>query len=109
MKNILLISSIVLISFSANAQVGVTMDISPSQCYGYVEEAYKTLSPSDLSFWQNKKQSFINAHKKMYPKQDFNSGVFMGEMNFKMFQQAGAKEIEKDTLKKCFALSKQIN
>lgn len=109
MKTILLITSATLITFSANAQIGTTMDISPSQCYGYVEEAYKTLSPSDLTFWRNKKQSFVAAHQRMYPKQDFDSGVFMGEMNFKMFQQAGAKETERDTLKKCFALSKQMN
>jgi hypothetical protein len=51
MKNILLITFLSLTALSANAQVGTTMDISPSQCYGYVDEAYKTLSPSDLSFW----------------------------------------------------------
>ena len=109
MKNILLISAAALISLSVNAQVGTTMAISPSQCYGFVEEGYKTLQPSYLNVWQSKKESFINAHKRMYPKQDFDSGVFMGEMNFKMFQQAGAKATLNDTLKKCLALSKEIN
>jgi len=108
MKKNILINAITLITLSANAQIGTTMDISPSQCYGFIEEGYKTLNPPGLNMWRNKKESFINAHKKMYPKQDFDSGVFIGEMNFKMFQQARAKETLEDTIKKCLALSEKL-
>jgi len=85
-----------------------SMPIRPAECYGYMSALFKQYVPNESAPLASMKRRFISESKRVNPQIDFDSGAFMGEMEFKKLDMTQQAEASKRILKSCLDLRNRI-